>query len=550
MNLVELIEELRACSDRINTAFEQSDNPSGDKKTWLMCVIAAMSKMPEYQDSNENSSDVPDGYRKRAFVSVVDSAIKAISGNKSPEEFYADSVIENHSASKDEIQTIAQSLSNYYGFTWNDISIAITNEDLSCIDGDMLIYVSSIVEKKGQIYQALENLESKNSISESDIIPWCSAIIAVYCWTEEALKAFIADRLYRYCERWHIGDSKDYFPYFISRTSYTKLRDKSVVLQADSKYSKNKEITWSGLKDDLKKYDEEYLSGINTARYVFYGGEHRKVHPHCYRKEDGEYTTKHEDGPYILLDNPRQYVKHDEITSWYIKVGDEFIETFDMVALELNGDTNSRGGKGSPELMNFVANKLLESDSRMYNREFLDHFGLGIDCSGFVSRSLLDIMTCLQIPYPTQKTTLGPGYGRIKTNATTLKNAGCDYLFKYEKDVGENEENRISELNPGDIIMHKKFVNEEEDDLGFHIMIVKDVCDDSIEYMESSASTKLGPTGPRISKFSHTNEVRDRISLIKEGNVETRWFYARPKVFSNLSELIPFYINYLKRGEC
>ena len=116
---------------------------------------------------------------------------------------------------------------------------------------------------------------------------------------------------------------------------------------------------------------------------------------------------------------------------------------------------------------------------------FMEVCGIGIDCSGFVSRALATIFNYLQKDFDTQKKSLGGKKNRVKTNNSHYVS---DYYYTFENetegkkyDVIFTKDNCVKPryLRPGDIICNEG-----------HVKIISKVKDREkliFETMESSA---------------------------------------------------------------
>jgi hypothetical protein len=395
----------------------------------------------------------------------------------------------------------------------------------------------------------LENA-NESSPSEAMLLQWYAAILASYCWTAEPVHTFIKNEISKYFDRWRIGDSEKHYPYVMNVDKYTKYR------------MGTGKAKWDNLQEKIIAYEKEFLNEkedldekedpeSKNDRYILHEGKYRKV--------------KSGNAESVKLKGVDKRVNLKDINAWYIKEDDEYRATFDLQNYSAtNGDSNTRCGKGSPEAMNYVVKKLM-LDGNQIDIKFLQDFALGIDCSGFVTRAIASVMTTLQIPGPIQFETLGAGYGRLKTNATTLRSTGSDVLFSYTYNKefaggsvkAEPKNDFQFTFQPGDIIMKKKFKVVGKKKIlqsgGFHIWIIEDASADSFVALDSTAADKKGPDRQVYSSLpKFTGEVA--LGKVREKNEETGKYedfeykleFARPKVFSDINELSRRYVSYLK----
>jgi hypothetical protein len=160
-------------------------------------------------------------------------------------------------------------------------------------------------------------------------------------------------------------------------------------------------------------------------------------------------------------------------------------------------------------------------------------------------------MTVLQIPGPIQFKTLGPAWGRLKTNATTLRSKGSDELFSYNYNVAGNfvagsvqeapTKNFHFTFQPGDIIMKMQKKGDEIKNDHFHIWIIEDASADSFVTLDSTSTGQKGPDRTEHRDFSQFTKIAENGK--KDNLVVT---FARPKAFSDINELSRRYVSYLK----
>lgn len=268
----------------------------------------------------------------------------------------------------------------------------------------------------------------------------------------------------------------------------------------------------------------------------------------------------------------------------------------------------SRYGKGSPEMMQRVASMLLKKYTSSNNSTFKKHLhdlGIGMDCSGYVSRALSFVMEKLRIDKETQLKTLGKGYdGKLKSNATTIRvnvkeddkaqtkqkwylspKSGSTLLVYEPKTINSKELETIEDLqstytftnkntlNTVDKILKLKLVkitHSTNDKTGIDKIHIVSVSDENI----SKDITKLQP-GDIMTTTSSEGYFHIRLiyeadgkggffkhhqsgSENRQGVVETyvdnsniskqtqNYWFARPNVFKDPKKLRGFFIEMLK----
>lgn len=564
MDIQELISRFRGHLEDLQTALDKSAL-SQDKEAcfsiedWLQVAIATYAETSG-RAMDADSSTQGNSIEYLAFNEIVDSALRAMENGDSAEAFCNESYSGEQSLSDKEILALAKRFCKENGSSWEAVSKAIQSGNVDGLQKELAAFVAVLTDRKDSIQFMLEETTQSSGV-DSLLIPWYPAILAAFCSTKAAVKCFIDKEIGKYFDRWHIGDSEERFPYALKGDNYLKYRSMSTAKGGV------KEIWEDGhLEANLCAFEKNFFNLQNTARYVIHNNAFCQVNNGGYELIDkGKYGGA-SGGRLVKLSKTNTYLDMFKIPAWFIKEGDEYRETFDLQIYQAhNEDCNSRYGKGSPELMNYVVEEMRLAGYRI-DKEFLRKCMLGIDCSGFVTRAIVYVMIELQIPVATQLLTLGNGYGRIKTNATTLRSKGRKVLFWYsyvspdkkhfEKELIKDEPTKDYHLvfQPGDIIMEKKVnvnTNEIQDD-GFHIWIIKAVSKDSIEILNSRALDSVGPISDiyhSLSEFVTTVKLKETTSEDGTETYRSRLEFARPMIFSDLSNLSKYYINYLSRVE-
>ena len=549
-----------------------------DIETWLRASLAAYAQV-----SGIGGAWLP--YEKSpsfaAFLRVTEQALKAMEKGESPEGFFNSIPGGEQSLTMSAILAVAGGFCRDRGADWSGVAAAIRTGKTEGLPGELRTLAAVLADRLPVMTDAAA-AAGKSSPSEQSGAAWCAAIFAAYCRSPEALLAFISDRLGRYLERWRIPHSLDRFPYAMNTKRYTWYREhaqETEVFPSDRSVKGGGKKAWEEhWKKKLIAFDGEFFTHINADRYVMYEGKCCPVDPAGYTKKgDGSYV-KSADGSLVRLSGRELYLDSARIDRWYLLDGDEFRETFDLQIYDWrNDDCNSRCGKGSPELMQYVVQRLREQGMPT-DKATLARFALGIDCSGFVTRAIVSLMIELKIPLAKQLETIGPAYGRLKTNATTLRGKGRRVIFTYRYKNSSSKSFVCSRTNntppkkdydqflqPGDVVMLKRLEKGKGTILndGFHIWIVKDVSSDSFTLMESRARNKTGPTAQSyasLEDFVKPIELAEGVSILKEKkkdaagkvieterkvNWESVLEFARPLIFADPAALSDSYIRFL-----
>lgn len=273
------------------------------------------------------------------------------------------------------------------------------------------------------------------------------------------------------------------------------------------------------------------------------------------------------------------------------------ILTYDLQKYYTSGTyANSRGGKGCPEMMqniakellkrfealdngenqsrltslkNFFANrykKVYDSNGKRYRlKDYLHDFGIGMDCSGYVSRAIAFVMNKLEIPGWAQIKTLGPAYGRLKTNASTLEDCSPMLFFdqKHKEAYSKNKDkkyfknslfNQVFNLDEGKSIQPCDIVMKRSG--GFHIRIVCEVDPNHAYFREQEAAsgnsddveTRIGIIQTTVVEKNTQNFEQynnERIKTYNDNIAKTPYRFARPFAFNNEKKLIEYFKNML-----
>lgn len=186
--------------------------------------------------------------------------------------------------------------------------------------------------------------------------------------------------------------------------------------------------------------------------------------------------------PYVM--NVERYVKKEHRTG---KLWNQIKDTFIDLQKKIPGDDNmdpcgSIYGKGRPEILSAMleinANAIMDSKRFKSLRDALIYYGIGIDCSGFVSRAIGKIMHEYNMPEDDCQKTLGVVDSEkenfhYRSNASILRDKGS---FKLKSPM---------EIEVGDVIMR---ITSD----GFHILIIIDVelkGDSVVQFITAEASS-------------------------------------------------------------
>lgn len=279
------------------------------------------------------------------------------------------------------------------------------------------------ISKLSNAVNYIINLKSDN---ENDL----KKKLVEFCLKDQtAVLDYIEYLLKVYFDKWLLPDgSGDRFPYVINGS------DK------DTGPRKNNN-------DVKKEWTEKALPLINNCEDDIKSAlEYRRF-------------VKDETGNYLDIDSTDKQTKNkvSKLMKNVVEVYDNNKQaTFDLQLYRGGGaDSDCQHGKGIHILNQSVAKKLLDNRFNILDKEkgknnksikatleeyfsckerypkaydangyrfkdYLHDLGIGVDCSGYVSRALAYIMFKLMIPGHLQIETLGSAYGRVKSNATTL----------------------------------------------------------------------------------------------------------------------------------
>ena len=452
-----------------------------------------------------------------------------------------------------------------------------------------------------QLYKAVNAIvdELKNNMPNDQYnAKTIIAPIANYCQNNDTVVLnYISYLLKVFYDKWLLPDgSGDRFPYVIDGGDDVKRKEsisaiktewdkvKKGIAEIEKGYNNDKNIRTIKLPNDPTPYTVSgYTKYLTKEDYDKLSKEKKKNYkgPTNYIIDDKTITSVYMgdkgDGDLFVIDkNDKKYYYHNNRNDikWFDKSGKN--EEFDL-QLYYGGSTSSncQAGKGCPQMMKDVADKLLESyngtlkeleeefskkyakvysanNSKYRFKDYLHDLGIGMDCSGYVSRALAFIMTNLRVPGHIQLETLGPGYGRIKSNATTLSRVSKEHssliMDTKPRPKGEDSiwkdyvEKIIPNIQPGDIEMVGETGN------GFHIRIIysvdtKNMCfidhqsgtqNAYLELKQKNSSLRFGVEETVVSKDKNLGKYLDN------------YRFARPNVFKDPERLRGFFIDMLK----
>ena len=382
-----------------------------------------------------------------------------------------------------------------------------------------------------------------------------------YCLKDVAVLDYIEYLLKIYFDKWLLPDgSGDRFPYVIKGPTDTAPREK------------NEKITeeWQDILPTIMDIEKSYNNEKNK-RFIKIENEYPEVVYYCKsdKKEDA-------DGEYILFskDDRKKFSpiqNTDPNYNWYQKEANgDYKKTYDLQLYYdtkneyvNNIDINTRFGKACSEMMQDVAKELLKrfealkndknqsrltkledffkgrykkvyeaNENRYRFKDYLHDFGIGMDCSGYVSRAIAFVMNKLEIPGWAQIETLGPGYGRLKTNDTTLEGKGHSTLVeeKVKKTIENGKKTYkirdVSNIHPGDITINSS-----------HIRIICEV-DTNNNFFKVHESGSNGIKG--------SLRESERIGITQTKVLD--WIEKEPYTWEENNEIITSYTQKIKTG--
>lgn len=175
---------------------------------------------------------------------------------------------------------------------------------------------------------------------------------------------------------------------------------------------------------------------------------------------------------------------------------------FDFQDYNSEVDGSTRYGKGSPEMITYVIDRLVK-DKTITNKEgvtqFMKDYAIGIDCSGFVTRAIATVLAALNVEKSIQIETVGASGTYLLTNCTLMAskefiNSGYIETKTFQEKKGKKHftqnykitENILSKVRVGDIVCT---TNEH-----YHVRIICKIDRDNkglptkIYYVDSSSS--------------------------------------------------------------
>lgn len=388
-----------------------------------------------------------------------------------------------------------------------------------------------------------------------------------YCKNnKDAVLDYISYLLKVFYNKWLLPDgSGGRFPYVIN-TRYYVLSDDTdkkinILVDMDEKETttdkKMKDKYGSqDIKSSFEKYstkgtEEDGSSPSETVYSIFYDKDDKKTK---YKEFNNfKYTTW---SSHYKSCKKRIFSIIEEVKKSFVKPENKYDHQ-----LYLKGDCASTKGKGAIELLQDVSKKLYEDfylkcndDSfkvenqekgkttfkslndeykkrypkKEYSfKEFLHDFGLGVDCSGYVSRAIAFVMAKLMVDYEEQKTTLdldSNGLG-LRTNTKHLESDGGSSLLLKCSDKSYEEFFVSGNIQPGDIMRN-----------GSHIRIAFSVNKEQRILIghQSGSEERWGVREDAIS-----NESGYKTYL-------KGYTFRRPMVFADEKKLKAYFTNMLK----
>lgn len=531
----------------------------------------------------------------------------------------------------DDIDAIVKGFCNIYRTNWEELKDVIINgaqfEEKE--PGELLeknLYKDkNISEFKKQDELRIKKLEkaieyiNKNKSNNDD--KEIKQKIADYCLNDKtAVLDYIEYLLKVFYDKWMLPDgSGDRFPYVIHptdtkprttdddiKTKYQKVEDEIKKIEQKSSYSlyakiKGDDSEITPISNYVKK------EGIDEKKYNKLKEKEKKKYIEEQNENEIIYHKTNDEGTHIIIDKTLYENTNENIICFTKDSENNYNETFNFQLYgSSNIDANSRFGKGAPDLMYNVSYYLynrLDSNEKKQFKKYLQNFGIGVDCSGYVSRALSFVMNKLQVPIGIQIRTLGPGYGRVKSNCTTLatncntKENGVTYYYFQDSSISgsyllltrENAQKISTGLttwfsSKNDFINYMPFIipnsedNKQMDQINDLILITKltkkkdeskNIFGAEIKEESLSSSTKLQPgdiittSNPSfhvkiISKvnndsYSHHQSTSSNRTGVIESTIDVKkikkdmknYWFARPYVFSNDQKLIEYFKNML-----
>lgn len=412
-----------------------------------------------------------------------------------------------------------------------------------------------------EVYQLEQiRIENLNKILEFCLQNWTPekqnddgaivSILAAYCQKQdnEAVYDYISFLLKKFYNMWLLPDaSGDRFPYVINQ----------------------------GTKDVGPRSAKGYTNVIVKKEW---GDAANEIVTDCQTLHDGKtefirYVLDEATQKYKPIDGDEKLLKKNGV-QWYVEKNGTYKKTFDFQQIKSKtADSDGIHGKGCVALNQLIAQELkkrfdildtvvdstvtkkgvttkvtrkdnlisfFSSRERFHDayenkgyrfKDYLHDIGIGVDCSGYVSRAIEYVMCELNIPASVQAKTVGCGHGWLKSNAVDLNDSKDVFIQRV------NEKQFIVDIN-----VQINNLSSKNKELQLEADIVKNVdkfFKQNDEKIATSLLKKINQLKNRDAAFIEiNNQIKNFIDLKKSENFGNKAKEAFDKLRESLNKKV------------
>lgn len=188
---------------------------------------------------------------------------------------------------------------------------------------------------------------------------------------------------------------------------------------------------------------------------------------------------------------------------------------------------------GDRQLIISLAEKL--PDTAILLHLFMFVYGIGIDCSGFVSYALSHAMRHIGLDAKQQEDTLGLQDDCLKPSAIKLcQEGGAETLFGYHTTQTSFSKFAYNTLQPGDIITKHPDQRAKMEHIYIIIDVVRDENDQALSFVAADSTSGKGRKGVDVMSYAiPSSGVVDLREETFEMTDECWYYYHRPRCFVN-----------------
>ena len=166
---------------------------------------------------------------------------------------------------------------------------------------------------------------------------------------------------------------------------------------------------------------------------------------------------------------------------------------------------------------------------------FMFVYGIGIDCSGFVSYALSYTMRHIGLDAKLQEETLGLQNDCLKPSAIKLcQEGGAETLFGYHTAQASFSKLAYNTLQPGDIITKHPDERAKMEHIYIIIDVVRDGKDKALSFVAADSTSGKGRKGVDVMTYAiPSSGIVDLREETFEMTDECWYYYRRPQCFVN-----------------